>query len=139
MELAIADLLTKGTRSPIINLRALNRFLGNESFKMEGLQIVRSLIQEGDFIIKLDLKDAYYALPIHPFHRKNLRFVYQNRTHEFQYLPFGHSSALRAFTKTLKPVVAVLRSLGIRIVIYIDDMLLSINGAVCCGQCLLRW
>ena len=66
----------------------------------------------------------YYAIPIHPSHRKYLRFVYQSRVYEFQCLPFGLSSAPRAFTKTLKPVLAVLCSLGIRIVIYIDDMLL---------------
>ena len=113
-----------GEFRPVINLRALNRFLGKESFKMEGLQVVRSLLQKGDFMMKLDLKDAYYAIPIHPSHRKYLRFVYQNRVYEFQCLPFGLSSAPGAFTKTLKPVLAVLRSLGIRIVIYVDDMLL---------------
>ena len=75
-------------------------------------------------MMKLDFKDAFYAIPIHPSHRKYLRFVYQNSVYEFQCLPFGLSAALRAFTKTLKPVLAVLRSLGIRIVIYIDDMLL---------------
>ena len=57
---------------PIINLRALNRRLGKESFKMEGLQVMTPPIQQGDFIMKLDLKDAYYTLPIHS-HRKFLR------------------------------------------------------------------
>ena len=113
-----------GEFRPVINLRALNRFLGKESFKMEGLQVVRSSLQKGDFMMKLDVKDAYYAIPIRPSHRKYLRFVYQNRVYEFQCLPFGLSSAPGAFTKTLKPVLAVLHSLGIRIVIYIDDMLL---------------
>lgn len=51
-----------GDFRPVINLRALNRFLEKESFKMEGLQLVRSLIQQGDLMTKLDLKDAYYAL-----------------------------------------------------------------------------
>ena len=31
-----------GEFRPVINLRALNRFLGKESFKMEGLQVVRN-------------------------------------------------------------------------------------------------
>ena len=91
---------------------------------MEGLQVVRSLIQQGDFMMKLDLKDAFYALPIHPSHRKYLRFIYKDRTYEFQCLPFGLSSVPRAFTKTLKPVLAVLQSVDIPGVIYIDDMLL---------------
>ena len=84
---------------------------------MEGLQVVKSLIQQGDFMMKLDLKDAYYTLPIHPSHRKYLRFFYQDRTYEFQCLPFGLSSAPWAFTKTLKPVLALLQSMGIRVVI----------------------
>ena len=104
-----------GDYRPIINLRALNRFLEKDSFKMEGLQVVKSLIQQGDFMMKLDLKDAYYALPIHHSHRKYLRFVYQDRTYEFQSLPFGLSSAPWAFTKTLKPTLAVLRSMSIRV------------------------
>ena len=32
-----------GDHRPIIDLRALNRFLGKKSFKMEGLQVVKSL------------------------------------------------------------------------------------------------
>lgn len=68
-----------GDYRPTINLCALNRFLGKESFKMEGLQEVKSLIQQADFMIELDLKDAYYALPIHQSHRKYLRFVYPDR------------------------------------------------------------
>ena len=112
-----------GDFRPVINLWALNRFPGKESFRMEGLQVVRSLIQQGDFM-KLDLNDSYYALLIHPCHRKHVRFMFQNRTYEFQCLPFGLSLAPRAFTKTLKPVLAALRWLGIRIIIFIDKMLL---------------
>ena len=50
---------------PVINLWALNRFLGKESLKMEELQVLRSLLQQENFMMKMDLKDAYYALPIH--------------------------------------------------------------------------
>ena len=38
--------------------------------------------------------------------------------------PFGLTSAPRVFTKVLKPVVANLRRQGIRIVIYLDDILI---------------
>ena len=48
-----------GEFRPVINLRALNGFLSKESFKMEGPQVVRSLLQKGDFMMKLDLKDSY--------------------------------------------------------------------------------
>lgn len=54
----------------------------------------------------------YYSLPIHPSHRMYLWFIYQERTYKFQCLPFGMPTAPRAFTKTLKPVLTVLRSMG---------------------------
>ena len=48
---------------------------------------------------------------------------------KYQCLPFGISSAPRAFTKLLKPVVATLRSAAIRLVIYLDDLLLLHHNA----------
>jgi hypothetical protein len=109
---------------PVINLRPLNRFVRTESFRMEGLQIAKNLIQPGDFLMKLDLKDAYYTVPVHKEHRRYLCFSYQGTLYEFCCLPFGLSSAPRAFTKLLKPVATLLRSMGIRVVIYLDDILL---------------
>ena len=109
---------------PVINLCPLNRFAQTESFRMESLQIAKNLIQPGDFLMKLDLKDAYYTVPVHQEHRRYLCFRYQGTLYEFCCLPFGLSSAPRAFTKLLKPVATLLRSVGIRIVIYLDDILL---------------
>jgi len=45
-----------GKRRPIINLKAQI----HPTFKMEGIQSLRELILPGDFMIKLDLKDAYF-------------------------------------------------------------------------------
>ena len=92
---------------------------------MEGLEAVRKLIQPGDFMMKLDLQDAYFSVPIHNSHKKYLRFVFQGITYEFQCLPFGLSSAPRTFTKLLKPVIVLLRIQGIRIVIYLDNIAYS--------------
>ena len=107
-----------------VNLKNLNRFVQSQKFKMEGLEAVRKLIQPGDFMMKLDLQDAYFSVPIHNSHKKYLRFVFQGITYEFQCLPFGLSSAPRTFTKLLKPVIVLLRTQGIRIVIYLDDRLI---------------
>ena len=45
-------------------------------------------------------------------------------TYQFNCLPFRLSSAPWVFTKTTRPVVAILRTLGLRMIIYIDDILL---------------
>ena len=84
----------------------------------------KKMLKPNDFLMKLDLKDAYYSVPVAVEYRKYLRFHFQDATYELQCLPFGLSSAPRAFTKLVKPVIAILRISGIRVVIYLDDLLL---------------
>ena len=72
---------------------------------------------------KVDLKDAYFAIPLNCEDRKLLRFQWQGKLYQFNCLPFGLSSAPWIFTKATKPVVTILRTLGMRIIIYIDDIL----------------
>ena len=76
-------------------------------------------------IAKLDLKDAYFTVPINQEHQKFLRFVVDQVRYQFTCLPFGLSCAPWAFTKVVKPVAAFLRSLGVRLIVYIDDILIK--------------
>lgn len=101
-----------------------NRFPPKEKFKMEGLHTTRSLLRRGDFMMKLDLKDAYNAVPIHPESRKYLWFYHEGRTYEFCCLPFSLSLAPCFFTTILHPIIARLCSEGIQTVIYLYDLLL---------------
>ena len=55
----ISDREERGGQRPVINLKALNQFVQVEHFKMEVLHLLPHLIQQEDWIIKLDLKDAY--------------------------------------------------------------------------------
>lgn len=112
-----------GSLRPVFNLKILNGFIRYEHFKMEGIATAINLIQEGDWMGKIDLKDAYFGVSIAEKDRKFLQFRWANKLFQFKALPFGLASAPRAFTKLLKPIVALLRRLGVRVVIYLDDML----------------
>ena len=59
----------------VLNLKNLNKDMPYIHFKMETLQSVLSLITPGCYLASLDLKDAYYSVPIHPDHTKFLKFI----------------------------------------------------------------
>ena len=53
-----------GSYRPIINLKELNSHIPYQKFKMETLKDVKDILKEKDFMIKIDLKDAYFAIPL---------------------------------------------------------------------------
>ena len=113
-----------GGQRPVINLKSLNEFVRTEHFKMEGIHLLKDLLRQGDWMVKVDLKDVYFTVPIHKQDRDFLKFAFKNKTYRLRCLPFGLACAPWVFTKTLKPVAAQLRQLGVRLIVYIDDILI---------------
>lgn len=91
---------------------------------MEDYRTVLRLFQPNDLMTKLDIKDAYLAVTVDKHHRKYLRFEFRHKYYEFKRLPFGLSSAPYVFTKLMKPFLCYLRNKKIRVIIYIDDILI---------------
>ena len=108
-----------GGERPVINLKGLNQFVRVEHFKIEGLHLLPDLLQSGDWMVKMDLKDAYLQVPINPCHQPLLSFQWEEKYYMFTCLPFGLSAAPRVFTKLLKPVVGLLRQVGCCLIIYV--------------------
>ena len=49
-------------RRPVVNLRYLNEFIPYQHFKMEGLFCLRELLQEGDYMCKLDMIFQFHCI-----------------------------------------------------------------------------
>jgi hypothetical protein len=109
----------KGLRS-ILNLKPLNRFLVKLSFKMENLRSVKRAVNPLDWLVALDLQDAYMHIPVNENYQKYLRFKIAGQAFQFRVL-FGLSSAPRIFTKILAPLVALARLEGLYVFPYLDD------------------
>ena len=45
---------------PVIDLRNLNCFVKYSHFKMEGIELVKSLVRREDFMVSIDLNQAFY-------------------------------------------------------------------------------
>ena len=59
---------------PEINLKKLNKHIPYERFKMESLLLLKEVLQKGNHMCKINLKDAYFLVPFHPKSQKFVRF-----------------------------------------------------------------
>ncbi len=114
---------------PVFNLWCLNSFVRYEHFKMEGLFLLKGLLTKGAYLAKLDLKDAYFSIPLATLHHRFLSFQWNGIHYHFKVLCFGLASAPRVFTKVLKPILAILHRQGIQIIVFLDDILIINDSA----------
>jgi len=113
---------TGGAR-PIIDLSTLNENLVVPKFKMETVASIRQGLEPGRWVFSIDLKDAYFQVPIHPASRKYLRFQFRDKVYQFRALPFGVSSAPWLFTKVMIQVKLLAQKVGVQMFQYLDDWL----------------
>ena len=117
-----------------MDLSALNIFLKGLPFRMETPASVRESVHQGGRAKSIDLLDAYFHIFIHPRDRKWLRFVGRNRVFQFRALPFGLAQAPWIFTKVVRELCIFLRQRGVRIKVYLDDLLILASSADLCHR-----
>ena len=107
----------------VLNLKGLNKFISTEHFKMEDFRTATKLVSEECFMGSIDLKDAYFLIPLHKDSKKYVCFDWRNNIYQWNCIPFGLNVAPWLFTKVMKPVVNFLRSENLISVVYLDDWL----------------
>ena len=123
-----------GSWRPIIDLSTLNGFITSSRFHMETPRSVLNSIRPGDWMISLDLQDAYLQVPVHPDSRRYLRFVVDEKPFQFRVLCFGLTTAPQVFTRIMAPVSAILHRHGVRMLRYLDDWLILASSKIACLQ-----
>ena len=114
---------TGGSR-PIINLRPLNACLLVPKFRMQTTASLVADMQQGEWAASIDLKDAYFHVPVHQSARKYLRFFFQGVVYQFRALPFGLATAPRVFTMVIRQLAKYLHQRGVKFHYYLDDWLI---------------
>jgi hypothetical protein len=116
----------------IIDLRHLNSACNPPKFVYEDINTVLEQIKPNDHIVTADIKSGFHHVPIHRDYHKYLGFAWKSKYYVWQVLPFGLNISPYFFCKVVRPVVTFLRSLGIRIVVYVDDMVvMSPEDTIC--------
>ena len=109
----------------ILDLSELNVFVRKVNFKMESIYSIMAMIRPGDFFVSIDIEDAYYTIAIHILSMPYLTFIFLGVYYQFTCLPQGLSSAPRIFPRVMRVVLAYLRTFGVRIAAWLDDLLLA--------------
>ena len=84
----------------ILNLRHLNEVTQYTHFKMDTLASVSRLVTPGAYMAKINIKDAYYSVPIKLQDQKCLNFIFEQVLYQFTVLPNGYSPGPPKFMKS---------------------------------------
>ena len=115
----------KGNKLRLIcDLRQLNSVCQPPKFIYENIDTALELVHYKDEFISVDLKNGFHHVPVNLNDRKYLGFSWEGIYYQWNVLPFGLSSSPYFFCKILKPIVGWLREKGLRVIIYVDDILL---------------
>ena len=123
-----------GSWLPIIDLSTLNHYVTSSRFHMETPRSVLNSICPSDWMISLDLQNAYLQVPVHHDSRRFLRFVLDGKPFQFRVLCFGLTTAPQVFTRIMAPVSAILHRHGVRMLRYLDDWLILASSEIACLQ-----
>ena len=91
----------------VVNLKDLNRNILHQHFKIEELFLLKDMLLPRDKMCKIDLKDAYSAIPLSVKSRKYVRFQWKGLLYEFCVLCFGLSPAPLVFKKLSKVPISL--------------------------------
>lgn len=114
----------------ILNLRHLNSYVHAPGFRNEDIREVANFVRNDDLLISVDIKNGFYHVPVHVEDRQFLCFEWKRTYYRFTVTPFGLSVSPYYFNKVLRPVIAYLRDLGVRLCVYVDDFCLSAPKAL---------
>ena len=120
---------TLGEFCIIFDLTLLNKFIRKVHFRMDSFDSIMAMICPGDWLVSIDLSDAYHTVAMHPLSMPFLSFVLHHIYYQFTRLPQGLSSSPRVFTMLMRVVLKFLRSLSVKIAAWIDDFILAASSA----------
>ena len=109
----------------ILNLKPFNQYVEAEHFKMDSIITCLNLMNNNCCMASIDLRDAYYSVPMAESQRKYLKFEWNNKLYEYTCLPMGLACAPRKFVKLMKPVFAFLHNEGHVSSGYLDDIFIQ--------------
>ena len=90
------------------------------SFKIEE-ETIKSIIESNDYLVSIDLKDAFYSVALHEGSKILTCFEIDGIRYCYNVLPFGLTSSLWFFFfKNFETCYILPRTAGVKITAYLD-------------------
>ena len=103
--------------------RYVNEFCRDIPFSMDNASKVAEVAWGGVYFFKLDHKNGYLHVPIEEGSRKYFGVFWKGKYYVFAVLPFGWKSSPLIYHSLTEALAMYIRSLGIPMLVWIDDML----------------
>ena len=109
----------------ITDLRGLNDFVDAPHFQYESIDSVLDIVEPGDSLVTIDIKDGFFHVPINVDYQKYLGIEFNGKVYKYTVLPFGLCVSPYFFCKTVRPIIKFLRSIGVKVCVYVDDFIIA--------------
>lgn len=105
-----------------LDFRKLNRkTIGMDQFPIPRVDELLDKLYGKSIFTKIDLRNAYFVVPLDEESKKKTAFVFEGRLLQFTRLPFGLSTACQTFARLTEKVISPLKN----VVGYFDDILVA--------------
>lgn len=136
--MSVAEHPVTGKLRLCIDANYVNIFEPYEPVQFELLSDVFPLVQPGDFGFVTDCTKGYLHVPLNPTAQRFLCVGFEDQVYRFRALPFGLSSAVKAYTDLMTVAYLPMRRQGVRFSFMIDDRIgLAATRAACWLQILV--
>lgn len=116
----------KGDFRLVVNMRAANRAIKREYFRLPPMNEMRSKLHGASFFTKLDLSNAYYHLELDKSSRDLTTFLSEGGMYRFKRLMFGVNCAPEIFQREMTRILEGFPN----VIVYIDDILIFAKSLV---------
>lgn len=107
-----------------LDCRRINSFTEKAAYPLPKINGILSRLPKAEFISSLDLKDAYWQVPLDMHSREKTAFTVPGRPlYQFKVMPFGLCNATSTMSRLMDKVVPP--HLRNKVFIYLDDLLVD--------------
>ena len=118
----------------VVNLKRPNSFLQTKHFTLDHWGNVFPFLRRGQWGAKIDLKHAYFHIPLSENFQKYVGICVDGSFYKFTALPFGLNIAPQVFMLFMRPLIRLWRSQGIMVFVYLDDIFIVANSKDVCAS-----